>query len=224
MQSLDRLGTLEYYNPLFMTAPRNSQRSTVPGPVDATDPQSFAAHFREAYPRLALVAAGVLGHQEAAEDIVQDAAIIAFRKAKEFVPGSNFAAWLAEIVRRCALNQRRKTQHRKTFAADPARLAQMNDQVAAGPGPSPISTRSGEILDDQAAFDDELVGALNQLSEDARCCLLLRTVEQMSYAEIAALMQIPEGTAMSHVHRSRTVLREILSRRTSVGGDVRRGT
>ena len=180
-------------------------------PLETSDLESFAARYREAYPRLALIAAGVLGDRLAAEDIVQDAAVIAFQKIAEFTPGTNFAAWLAEIVRRCALNERRKTKHRKTFAADPIRLAQLDSSSSASDDMKPLISRTGEVLADQASLDDELIRALNQLSPDARCCLLLRTVEKLSYAEIAELMRIPEGTAMSHVHRSRTLLRRLLS-------------
>jgi RNA polymerase sigma-70 factor (ECF subfamily) len=184
--------------------------------LDATDPQAFAAHFREAYPRLTLVAAAVVGDRQIAEDVVQEAAIIAFQKAADFRPGTNFAAWLAVIVRHCALNERRKIQYRKTYAADPARLVQFDGPAV--PTPSPVARHTGRLLDDQASFDDELVAALNQLTDDARCCLLLRTVEKLSYAEIAELMQMPEGTAMSHVHRSRATLRRLLSRQPSLSG------
>jgi RNA polymerase sigma-70 factor (ECF subfamily) len=160
------------------------------------------------------VAAGVTGDRHSAEDIVQEAAIIAFERADRFTPGSNFAAWLAEIVRRCALNHRRKKQHRRTYAADPAVLGQMEMKATATSDPWPIAHESGAILANQAAFDDELMNALNQLSDDARSCLLLRIVEKLSYAEIAVLMKMPEGTAMSHVHRSKLALRERLSQPT----------
>ena len=53
--------------------------------------------------------------------------------------------------------------------------------------------------------------ALNSVSDIARACLLLRTIEQMEYAEISRLLAIPEGTAMSHVHRARQHLRERLA-------------
>lgn len=193
-----------------MTLDRNSRRSREDGPPDVVDPLEFAALYRDAYHRLTLVAAGVTGERGSAEDIVQEAAIIAFEKYDQFAPGSNFAAWMAEIVRRCALNHRRKTQHRRTFAADPALLGQMNDS-AATVEVSPVAAESGAILADQASFDDELASALMTLSDEARSCLLLRIVEKLSYAEIAALLKIPEGTAMSHVHRSKAALRKRLS-------------
>jgi RNA polymerase sigma-70 factor (ECF subfamily) len=197
-----------------MSYPVSTERSMAAGPWDATDPHQFAARFSESYSRLALVAAGVAGDRSAAEDIVQDAAVIAFQKVAEFRPGSNFTAWLVEIVRRCALNHRRKSKGRRTYATDPAVLVRL-DRCAELPGGGldypMVATPRGELAPDQSSFDDELVHALNELSEDARCCLLLRTVEKLTYTEISAIMQIPEGTAMSHVHRSRIALREKLS-------------
>jgi RNA polymerase sigma-70 factor (ECF subfamily) len=197
-----------------MSYPISAEQSASTGPWDATDPHQFAARFAESYSRLALVAAGVAGDRSSAEDIVQDAAVIAFQKAAEFRPGSNFTAWLVEIVRRCALNHRRKFKGRRTYATDPAVLVRL-DKAAPLPGGGldyeMVATSRGELTPDQSAFDDELVNALNELSDDARCCLLLRTLERLSYAEISEIMRIPEGTAMSHVHRSRTALREKLS-------------
>ena len=54
---------------------------------------------------------------------------------------------------------------------------------------------------------------LEALGEVPRACLLLSTLRELSYGEIAALLTIPEGTAMSHVHRARLVLRERLAPR-----------
>jgi RNA polymerase sigma-70 factor (ECF subfamily) len=171
--------------------------------------RSLVAQYRQAYPRLTTVAAAIVGDQVQAEDIVQEAAIIAMEKIADFQVGTNITAWLAEIVRRCALNYRRKTQNRKTYAADPAslvQLAQDSSSMAAGS----IVDSAGNLLADQSAFDDEVSTALSRLSHDARCCLLLRTLHKLSYTEIAQIMQIPEGTAMSHVHRSKNEMRNRL--------------
>jgi RNA polymerase sigma-70 factor (ECF subfamily) len=193
-----------------MAAAETSGPEPEAGPAFIADSQAFAAQYRQAYARLVIVAASVTGERFAAEDIVQEAAVIAFEKFRHFSPGSNFAAWMAEIVRRCALNHRRKTQQRRTYAADPAVLGQMNHDAPAEE-PWPLVRGSGQLVADQASFDDALAGALATLSEEARACLLLRIVEKLSYAEIAALLNIPEGTAMSHVHRSKAALRQRLS-------------
>ena len=49
---------------------------------------------------------------------------------------------------------------------------------------------------------------LNALEETPRICLLLRTLRNMPYKEIALALGIPEGTAMSHVHRARAAMRK----------------
>jgi RNA polymerase sigma-70 factor (ECF subfamily) len=48
------------------------------------------------------------------------------------------------------------------------------------------------------------------LDEVARACLLLRTVHDMPYKQIAQVLEVPEGTAMSHVHRARQAMRQRL--------------
>jgi RNA polymerase sigma-70 factor (ECF subfamily) len=172
--------------------------------------RSLVAQYRQAYPRLTTIAAAIVGDQAQAEDIVQEAAIIAMEKIADFQVGTNITAWLAEIVRRCALNYRRKTQNRKTYAADPASLVQLARDSSGELVAAPLVDASGNLLADQAAFDDEVSIALQRLSHDARCCLLLRTIQKLSYTEIAEIMRIPEGTAMSHVHRSKNELRNRL--------------
>ena len=180
------------------------------GPPNMADPQVFAAHFQACYRRLALLAAGVTGERQSAEDIIQEAAVIAFEKIDQFQQGTNFSAWMAEIVRRCAQNHRRKTLHRRTFAADPAVLSETQGDERPVEERSPIIGSGGELAPDQTSFDDELSQALGSLTVEARSCLLLRVLESLTYAEISELLNIPEGTAMSHVHRSKSALRRRL--------------
>ena len=85
-----------------MCEPPDTGKQAKSRPLDITDPEEFAAQYSRSYPRLILIAAGMIGDSVFAEDIVQEAAIIAFEKSAEFTSGSNFAAWIAEIVRRCA--------------------------------------------------------------------------------------------------------------------------
>jgi RNA polymerase sigma-70 factor (ECF subfamily) len=66
------------------------------------------------------------------------------------------------------------------------------------------------LLPDQEHFDDAVMRALRQVDETPRACFLLRTLMRSSYREISELLGIPEGTAMSHVHRSRATLRQAL--------------
>jgi RNA polymerase sigma-70 factor (ECF subfamily) len=186
------------------SSPKNADLLSLTATVD-----EYAAHYLQAYPRLTAVAAGVLGRQEGAEDIVQEAAGLAAAKRQRFPDPPAFVAWMAAVVRRYALNQRRKERRRRTHPTDPTAM----DGVARASAAVgwPIDPQSGELRADQDAFADDLQRALLRLGDDARCCLLLRTVHDLSYAEIAELLQIPAGTAMSHVHRSRQFLRQTLA-------------
>jgi RNA polymerase sigma-70 factor (ECF subfamily) len=60
---------------------------------------------------------------------------------------------------------------------------------------------------------EDLTRALAGIPEDFRAAVLLRDVEEYSYAEIAKLLDIPVGTVMSRIHRGRALLRRALSRR-----------
>jgi RNA polymerase sigma-70 factor (ECF subfamily) len=169
----------------------------------------LAQCYRESYPRLVTIAAAVLGRQEGAEDVVQNAAQITIAKGRRFDGGAAMVRWLTGVVRHCALNQRRQTRNRKTFATDPNDMALVEapaTQIAA----TPDRPQTGELKAYQSDFDDYLTAALSELSDDARCCLLLRVIHGLSYEEIAELTGLPPGTAMSHVHRSKSRLRSQL--------------
>lgn len=182
--------------------------------------RELAALCGDACTRLACIAAGITGQSDLAEDIVQQAIAIAIEKDSKFESSEQYVAWLAGIVKNCALNHRRKTYRRKTHSTDPTILTQVETRSS---NDQPIDRVTGEMKPFQRSFDDEVNAALQRLSPDARSCLLLRTIEQLSYREISTLMSIPEGTAMSLVHRSKKMLREVLDADKSLARDSSAG-
>lgn len=158
-----------------------------------------------------------------AEDIVQQAYSIAIEKDQSFGSREQFLGWLTGVVKYCALNVRRKSARRKTSAVDPSDMQVFVVDKSSSDTTSKIDINNLESL--KGSFDDEVMRALGNISDDARTCLLLKSVENMSYKEIATLVQIPEGTAMSMVHRARTALRRELAShdfaRTSDAGEGR---
>lgn len=170
--------------------------------------RKFANDCSNAQSRLFCIAYGITGNREDAEDVVQQAITISIEKNQCFESEYKFVGWLSGIVRNCALNHRRKVIRRKTQATDPI---QMSTVEVKPDGDSPIDHGTGEVLAMQQSFDDRVHAALEQISPQARSCLLLRTIEGMSYKDISKLMDIPEGTAMNMVHRSKKKLRELLT-------------
>ena len=164
---------------------------STPGP-SALSEAEFAAELKAAAPTLWCIAAGVLGSRTDVEDVVQDAAIIGLRKVESFERGTSFSAWMGQIVRNVARNRARQARRERG-----APLEAAPGQEAPPRGP-------------EAEFDRRVLAALQGLDDTARACLLLRTVREMTYRDIAAVLDIPEGTAMSHVSRARKRLRDRL--------------
>lgn len=164
------------------------------------------------------IAAGVLGRPDLVDDVLQESALTAFRKFDSFQRGTSFAAWMGQIIRFTALNFARKT-HRAPTSTE-SEILRFVPGEAAHPM-RPVIDEHGCITIGREAFDDRVLEALKNLEEVPRICLLLRVLNETPYKEISLILDIPEGTAMSHVHRARRALREMLGDRASVSsGDT----
>jgi RNA polymerase sigma-70 factor (ECF subfamily) len=161
------------------------------------DAKSFGAAFEAASRALWCIAVAIVRDRDLAHDVVQESAVVALKKLDEFDPATSFAAWAGQIVRYVALNERRR-RIRAGAHEDPA----VPGETA---GRTPAATAS------DADLRGKLSDAVGTLDDTARACLLMRTVMDMSYKDIAATLGVPEGTAMSHVHRSRQTLRTMLA-------------
>jgi RNA polymerase sigma-70 factor, ECF subfamily len=183
------------------------------GPVRKTGTSLTAAEFARRYEEsrrtLWFIAAAILGDRALAHDVVQETAAVAMSKLADFDSSTNFVAWMGQIVRYVALNEARSRQRRRAVRA--------GDAEELG-----VSRPAGVNLADQA-LDEHVASGLMSLEESARTCLVLRVVHGMSYSEISQALNIPEGTAMSHVHRSRLALRERLRGREEEIRGVRVG-
>ncbi len=169
----------------------------------------FAVRFDESSRLFWCIAAAILADRSGAEDVVQESAMIALGKLDEFDPSTSFKAWMSQIVRYTALNHARLRRRREAGSlVDPI----IADPVRMGSGASKAVSSRGELHDEQTEFNDDVVSALKTLDETARACLLLRVVMELPYREISLAMNIPEGSAMSHVHRARRAMRERLQR------------
>ncbi len=129
-----------------------------------------------------------------AEDLVQETLYRAFRGFDRFRPGTNIRAWLHTILQRVRTDALRRAGRRP-------QTEELDGEGPAMPAPQEALTWGGEAVE----------RALGSVPEVFRTALLLRDVEELSYAEIAATLQVPQGTVMSRIHRGRTLLRAALA-------------
>jgi RNA polymerase sigma-70 factor (ECF subfamily) len=149
------------------------------------------------------IALGLLGHVADAEDVSQEAFLIALRDLGQCRDPARFGAWLAQIVRNRARDLLRARTARTTVSIDEVTLPQEASQLE--------SAARGETR-------STLLKALDELDEVQREAILLHDMEGWKHREIAALMGLPAGTVRSHVFYARARMREIL-RKTPLGED-----
>jgi len=144
-----------------------------------------------------------------ADDLVQDAALMAFRAFGSFQRGTNFKAWFFRILTNAFYSRHRKEKHEKAnVSTDDAPALYLYHKTAevglAGGDTDPASA----ILD---RLDAERVGeALDALPEEYRAVATLYFVDDLSYQQIAEVLQCPVGTVRSRLHRGRRMLQKSL--------------
>jgi RNA polymerase sigma-70 factor (ECF subfamily) len=142
------------------------------------------------------VAYAVLRHWEEAEDVVQDAALAAWQAVDRFDVERAFRPWFLRIVSNAALDQLRR---RKVREVEP-----LGESL-------PARTVSPDEAADRALLRDQLDQALlADLPERQRVAVTLFDLEGYSHAEIASVLDVPEGTVRSYVFHARRALRAAL--------------
>jgi RNA polymerase sigma-70 factor (ECF subfamily) len=149
----------------------------------------------------------LLRNDHDAEDVVQEAALRAFRYFRTFT-GGNGRAWFLRIVRNTCHGWR---SHRAHVPMDPFD-EEWHSSAHPGADPEMLLLRS----DSSAAIDR----AMNHLPDRFRELLTLRELEGLSYQEIADVKGIPIGTVMSGLSRAREAFRSAVIDRPA-GPDAR---
>jgi len=166
-----------------------------------TRPERFAVIFD----RYAPVVHGYLSRRVGvlADDLVSETFLLAFRGRTGYVPGrAPVRAWLfgiaTNLVRRHARDEERRY---RAFGRAAGHVESVTD----------LGEVAGRV--DAQALRDELTAALAGLPREELDVLLLWTYPQLSYAEIAAALDVPVGTVRSRLHRARGKLRTHLNDR-----------
>ena len=149
-------------------------------------------------------ALAICGSMDRAEDLTQTAFTKALQSFGSFKTGTNCKAWLLRILRNTWLDEMR---HRKVAGPE----ITIDEQLVAQP-PEPEPTTWSDAADLLENFSDEdVIGALAELSEDKRLTLYLVDVERLGQEEVAEILGVAVGTVKSRASRARNTLRHRLA-------------
>jgi len=139
------------------------------------------------------------GRNDLADDLAQDTFVRALRYANRFDDRYAMRTWLLTIARRLLINHARRGDQRvKTTDYSAAQSGELQPDEHA------------QQQDHQAWMRQRLQQALSRLTEPQRTATVLFHQQGLSLREVARVMDMPEGTVKSHLHRARAMLRELL--------------
>jgi len=159
--------------------------------------------------RLVAVLEHLVGNHEQAEDLAQEVFLRVYRARKDYVATAKFSTWLFTIANHVASNALRNQSRRREVTlpsrdSGPLGTRPLDRMLQASSGQMPTRQL------DKAEVREVVRLALQALNERQRMAVLLAKFENMSYADIAGVMELSPQAIKSLLHRARGNLREVL--------------
>ncbi len=161
------------------------------------DEESFAKLFRCYAPRIFRFAMSYLNDRTHAEEVVQETMVAVWKSAKSYKEQSQVSSWILGIARNKALDHARARQREPEFLRE-----KLDRRASARATPEQIITREAQI--------ERMRAALERLSPEHREVMMLAFYNDLSYQEIAQILNCPEGTVKSRVYYAKEQLKKIL--------------
>lgn len=167
------------------------------------DERAFVALMRRHNRALYRTARSIVKDDAEAEDVLQEAYLLAFRAMKNFRGDAKLSTWLTRIVVNEALARVRKTNRRgEVIVLNGDAEADMQEAASGQPDCAAERAEARRLLERN----------IDRLPDAFRSVFVLRALEEMSVEETAACLGIPEATVRTRFFRARGLLREAMSR------------
>jgi len=172
-------------------------------------PGAFEVMVSRYQDRLVGVLFHIVGDLDEAEDLSQDVFLRVYKARKGYRPKAKFSTWLFTIANNLAMNHARsKGRNPSVAVAASAGDGSQAESPLAHSLPSREATASAQMR--KVELSDVVREALGVLNEDQKMAVLLNKFEEMSYAEIGAVMNRSPAAVKSLLARARNELRERL--------------
>lgn len=178
--------------------------------AQAGDREAFRELVEKYQRKVYSICYGMLKNPDDALDVSQDAFIKVFRYLAKFNKQSSFYTWLYRITVNACIDHIRKNSKKKSVEYDD-RISR--DGAVAGDEhimPSKLGLNPDKVYG-RKELRDKMQDALETLSEKHRTILILREVEQLSYEEIAEVLNVSKGTVMSRLFHARRYFQEAIA-------------
>ena len=172
--------------------------------IAAADHRAFSQLVERHQNAVIGTVAKMLGNPSEAEDIAQQVFLRVWCHAKRYRPDAKFTTYLFTITRNLVFNESRRRSRKKEVSSD-EREENSNQRIAANPDRQP----DAELL--QAELQNAVDSAIAALPETQRMAVVLHRYEQLSYEEIADVLDLSVSAIKSLLFRARATLRESLS-------------
>ncbi|MGC8659472.1 MAG: sigma-70 family RNA polymerase sigma factor [Desulfomonilaceae bacterium] len=156
------------------------------------------------------VAYRFVGDAEEANDLAQEIFTAAYQNLKSFRGDSKFSTWLFQIATNRGKNRFKYLKRRGFFMNKGS--SENDDEGDPGNRSLPDQTANPEELLSGNQIRKAVIEAINELEPDHKEIVILRDIEGLSYDEIARILNLPEGTTKSRLHRARMVVKEKLKK------------
>ncbi|MBI4721386.1 MAG: sigma-70 family RNA polymerase sigma factor [Chitinivibrionia bacterium] len=161
------------------------------------------------------------GNGVEAEDLVQETFLKAFRAFDSFKDGTNLKAWLFRILKNTFINEFHQKKRFEEFGGNGSEDEAYEKLIAAQKTEAAQPNVEKDVFG--GSFGDEVAQALDALPPEFRTAIYMADVEEMSYEEIAEVMEIPIGTVRSRIARGRKILQVRLRKYAKDAGYIKGG-
>ncbi len=187
----------------------------------AGNDDAYETLVRTTSPRLFAVARRIVGTDDDARDVLQEAFTSAFKALPRFAGQSRLSTWLHRIVVNTALMKLRSRKRKPEEPIDPLLPGYQDD---GHPTIEPVEWSDGADVALERAETRQFVRAqIDKLPENYRTVLLLRDIEELSTPEAADALGISENAVKIRLHRARQALRALIDERFRPAGAVDAG-